>query len=233
MNNEEWTNPFIRRLIADGEVSEASLKRLFKRQVKAAHPDLTGGGSAEFIILKRDYEEALRILREHPVRSSEPAGDPRRSFYASLLRYTAAGLHSERVRVKPELRDRNESLIRQVFDAALAYSPDFVPIFSEYTAVSPRTFAEWQQGKKTRGVRRCLSFGLHWFFDYQQGGSERARRTAVSFLRDAQDAADRLPPEAGISSIGKLARWLLNELALPSLAGRDGAAAGRPAARRE
>lgn len=49
--------------VLDGSISSVEeLKAYFKARAKETHPDLADGGAEDFVRLRRDYEDALRML---------------------------------------------------------------------------------------------------------------------------------------------------------------------------
>jgi hypothetical protein len=185
-------NIFIRQMIAVGDISSEQLKKLYRKLVKETHPDankMRRDGRA-FQCIQAAYEEAaasLETVKEMYLSSGKVIYDSeglRRIFYDSLQHYTAAGLHSFKVRLKPELQARNKLIVKDVLFWSSFYDPLFTNIFLEYNKVYFRRFSEWKKEKAFIKARRFFLRGLQSCFDYEKRGTAAAFRTANSYIND-------------------------------------------------
>ncbi|HEQ71884.1 MAG TPA: hypothetical protein ENN69_05295 [Spirochaetia bacterium] len=212
-------NSLVKRLIAEGDLSEEHLKKIYRRLCKITHPDLIKEDSAEFIRLREEYEEARENFRELKLylTNREEASvlgedDIRRLFYESLRHYLAAGLHSVRMRIKTDIKTRNELILREVSSWANLYKPSFVLPFLEYNKAYLRRFEEWQKQKYPPNAQYLFRYGLYNIIDFAMSGSPQALRAARSFFSDSLAEAEKLPRSPATDPLRKLDRWFLEEL---------------------
>ena len=237
MSQVAQTNSIIRKLISGGEISESELKRIYRNLCKETHPDLCGGEKDKFLKLQADYKEAITYIeslkqnyKDHENVSlfqfyykkeadnlNHENINPRLAFYDSLYRYTASGLHSARIRIKPELRERNISIISEVINWARFYDPVFIKLFIEYNKNHLRRFNEWLIEKKFVQAKNLFLKGLANFFTFQQQGLPGAQRTSQSYIEDAIYNLEQLnltPPQQAVLNF---CFWLKDELQLPAI----------------
>ena len=213
-------NTIVKRLIAEGELSQSHLKKVYRELCKHAHPDLKNRDSVEFIQIQEEYEQAKKHLCEikkifnksedsHPFLS---VNDIRKQFYQSLYHYTAAGMHSVRVRIKPEIRKRNTTLLQQVLYWAKFYNPAFIDIFLKYNKAYFRRFHNWQKKDKFVKAQRLFLRGLRDCFDYERNGNIRTYRASQSFLEDAVSNLKLANQDSLSLSLLEYAEWMMQEL---------------------
>ena len=212
MTDTGGTNSILKHLIASGDFSEAALKRIFKRLSKKTHPDLTGARGEPFIRLKEEYEEAENFLRKYRRKLDLSRSELRKALFESLEHYTASGLHSQRVRLRPELNERNRALIRRTLDLAQLYDSDFARIFERYSVPLPRSYGDWKREKSLRAATGLFISGLNAFLNFQQTGSPLPKRMAESYLSECL-ASLQTGDKGG--SVADFTRWLVSELELP------------------
>jgi hypothetical protein len=219
-------NSLVKRLIAEGNLSEEYLKKIYRRLCKITHPDLKKQDSVEFIRLKAEYEEAKEHVGELKTYLIEKEntnvlgdGDIRRMFYASLKHYLAAGLDSMRIRIKPEIKKRNELILREVLYWAKLYKPSFIPVFLEYNRAYLRRFSEWQKRESLSKARRLFLFGFRESIRYEDTHSPRALYAARSYFSDCQSVLEILTPSAHGRAVAGFALWFSGELESLATAG--------------
>jgi len=144
--------------------------------------------------------------------------EPRTALFLSLDRYNAAGLHSARVRLKEELRNRNKEILQEVLHWASIYDPEFIPIFLEYNRTYLQTFKRWKKQSQFRLIRKKFLYGFSSFLNYQRNGGTGNTRLARSYLNETGTLLRRLSP------IGKeheamlhFSDWMLKQLEQPSV----------------
>jgi len=107
-------NRFLDAMARSGSRSEAALKRLFRAASKRVHPDSSGGtaeaGGEAFIALRRDYEEALAVVKAGASGASADAArmdaplDPPVAARSGTARPAGAGVRPPRHRDRPKPR---------------------------------------------------------------------------------------------------------------------------------
>ena len=208
-------NRLIRELMKESEVSEDNLKKIYRNLCKKTHPDLTGKNSQEFKNLQKDYKEAIEYLLEFDRLSDEKTAKPRIYLYKALQSYLAYGLFSSRIRNKPALRQRNESLLREIINLSGLYSKEFMNIFIEYNRVHIKKLNEWDLEKKIRKAKNIFLSGLNCFLDYEGGGNIMAYRACKSYLGDCIYELQIIGNGQSQKMLLDFSNWILKEIELP------------------
>lgn len=218
-------NTLLQRLVTRGAISADELKRIYHELCKVTHPDLSKNDHSLFQKLQQEYEEAKQAL-EHVqdfFRILQPqegglAAETvridtlRKGLYDSLEHYTAAGLHSNRIRLNPVLKLRNRLLIQDVLYWAKLYAPEFVTIFIDYNKLFIQDYASWKANELLKRGRRFLLRGFHSCFDFEKNNLKRSFQLACSWLKDAIDIFRLASHSAMARSHLALAVWLLTDL---------------------
>ncbi len=229
------SSDIIRELLRQGRLDAGGLKAAYRRLSKQAHPDLTGRDGSAFVRLQGDYEEAREYLRRlssalpdagcdpeagqfSPTTVLEELGlpvdsEPRAALYASLYRYTVAGLHDHRARSR--LGRRGRRIIRTVLYWAALYAPGFVAVFVEYNKVHAIRYQTYLSNRRIVAARRMFLRGLHWALQYQDRGRWTACRAAADRLAEALVLLGEAAEKPGLEAMAAFASWLLEELDLP------------------
>ncbi|MFP4364681.1 MAG: J domain-containing protein [Spirochaetia bacterium] len=228
MNNNQnlyqtTENRIISKLLSGQPFSDNDIKRVFRELCKQTHPDLTGGDSAPFLKLQADYNDAIAFYqskhKDELIKANVRKIDPKQirvDFYESLRRYTAAGMHSNRIRLRQSLRDRNVSIAKGVLDTARFYDPAFIPVFLRYNKTYLQKFQSWQKSVKIRKGKWLFQTGFQWFLDYERNGAPGVLRTACSFLDDAIDILSQCAAnEYHLATVG-FAQWTREEIEKPA-----------------
>lgn len=212
-------NSLLKKLFTIKQFDEENLKMIYRKLCKRTHPDLNGGKSDKFLKVKEEYEEAMSFLKKMKGYNIEGADfdieelmNPRHAFMQSFYYYHVAGLHSIKVRLKNELKERNREIIRKVIFWANLYDRSFIPIFLEYNRSYLLSFNMWRTDKMFEVGRKHFLTGISWFFDYQRYGLDSYRRVTKSFLDDALFELNNLESTPYRSSIIDIIYWLLEEL---------------------
>ncbi|MBN2351521.1 MAG: hypothetical protein JXD23_03055 [Spirochaetales bacterium] len=212
-------NSIVKRLVADGDISMERLKKIYRTYCKMTHPDLMKKDGREFIRLTAEYEEALAHWDELSARlvgdglsTALGESDIRRMFYASLRHYLAAGLYSPRIRIKPEVKKRNELVLREVVYWANMYRPDFIAPFLGYNKTYLRRYLEWRKRDHLAKARKLFLEGFRNTLDYEAGRSPRALRSARSYFSDCQSVLGLIAPSAAVTALSVLCAWFSNEI---------------------
>jgi len=182
-------NTLVQRLLLEGEISLVRLKKIYRRMCKLTHPDLQKRSSQDFIQLREEYEEAkahLETLARHFASSPLKPGSPeiRRLFYEALRHYLAAGLSSARMRIRSEVKLRNQLILREVLNWAKLYKPSFIEPFVQYNRIYLRRFTDWQKQDDLKKAQRLLVYGMYNTIDYVLTASPQALRAVRSYLAD-------------------------------------------------
>lgn len=213
------SNSIIKRMVAEKDMSEKSLKKIYRRLCKITHPDLKNVNSDEFVLLQNEYEEAKKYLNQLKVYFSSYGINPmlsreeiKKQFYLSLKHYTIAGLHCVRIRIKPEIRRRNALILKEVLFWAKLYNSEFIPIFLKYNRAYFRRFNQWKKRNLFMLAQRQFQRGLRFCFDYVTGGNTRTFHTTVSYLKDAIYNLQFADHDSITVSLLDFAQWLLNDV---------------------
>lgn len=212
-------NSIVKRLIVEGDISAVQLKKIYRRLCKMTHPDLQKEDGAEFILLKEEYEEALAnldALKSHLGTNADSSVlspvDIRRMFYDALRHYLAAGLSSVRMRIKTDVKARNELILREVVSWANLYKPSFIPVFLEYNKAYLRRFADWQRRDNLLKAQKLFLSGVYNITDYQTNNSPQALRAGRSFFSDCFNYLDSLAPSIAVNALRGIAVWFSGEM---------------------
>lgn len=214
------TNSLVQAMVMQGRLSLRELKRVYRKKCKETHPDVSEQDSRAFQQLQEEYQEAARLLLEigDTFSALETKGknswqlDIRAAFYSSLQRYTASGMHSHRVRLKPELKVRNTKILEEVFYWGSLYDSEFPAVFRNYNQVYYQRFKEWKKNEQLVKARKIFLMGLRNATDYSRNRTEGSKRTAVSLLQDALYILERTENTPFSGPLAAFARWLLDDV---------------------
>jgi len=223
------TNSIVQRLIGGGTITREQLKKIYRTLCKSTHPDIRHKDDREFIRLHAEYEQALeywhdlhsRLTGARGVSTMTPA-DVRSHFYGALRHYLAAGLYSQRVRIRPDIKKRNELVLREVLTWANAYQPAFINVFLDFNKSHLRRYLEWNKRDNLARARKIFVMGFRNAVDYQYQRSPQALRTADSFFADCLSVLETVTPSAASQAIESIARWFREELAALGAADKTG-----------
>jgi hypothetical protein len=213
------TNSILKRLVASGNISREELKKIYRTYCKMTHPDIKNQDGREFIRLRAEYEEALsnwdelsaRLTVAGQGRALNPE-DLRRMFYSALRHYLAAGLYSPRMRIRPEVKKRNELVLREIVYWARLYQPTFIPPFLEYNKIYLKRYLEWQKRDFLRKAQRLFLEGFHNLLDFEIGRSPRALRSARSYFSDCLSILRLIAPTPAGEALRQMTAWFSGEL---------------------
>jgi hypothetical protein len=188
---------------------------------------LTGKDSYDFNHLQKEYSEArqyLDILKERfenareirrkmgPAAAQVLTGSPRKALMLALHHYTAAGLHSVKVRRRENLRERNIAILQEVIFHASIYDPAFIPFFIEYNRSYLRSYESWRSEQQFTKGRKLFLSGLNRFLDYQKMGNPGSARSATAYINEALQELSQVTRNSYQQSIIQFAGWILKEL---------------------
>lgn len=217
-------NSLLRKLFSIKQVDEENLKVLYRKLCKKTHPDLNGGRSEDFLKVKSEYEQALDFLKkmkgfkfEHIESEETSPLNPRLGFIRAFYYYHAVGLHSIKIRLKEELKERNREIMKRVIHWANLYDRSFIPIFLNYNRSYLLTFNMWRNDKVFKVGREHFLTGLSWFFDYQRIGTDSYHRVTASYLDDALCEMHNMESTPYRAAIIEMLKWLVEELKLPPI----------------
>ncbi|MGC8765011.1 MAG: hypothetical protein ACP5QT_03910 [Brevinematia bacterium] len=224
---ESKENRILKELKITKNFSEKEAKRIFRRYSKLIHPDITKTDTnEEFINLKREFEEALvviknpfllgNILREEEEEAQKPE-NIREKIYKMLSIYVALGIYSQKVRIKKELKDRNEKIIETIIDLGRLYDPEFSRLFESFNSFYFQPFDEWYEERQLKNARKLFISGIRKFLDYQRNGNVMNLRMATSYLNDAYYEYTYRAKSDYHRNILNLIQWFISELSKPPL----------------
>jgi hypothetical protein len=225
-------NSIVQRLIGGGKITREQLKKIYRTLSKLTHPDLKHEDDRQFIRLHEEYEEALAhwdALRTRLAGEDGSTIDIRTLFYGSLRHYLAAGLYSQRVRLRPDIKKRNEMVMREVLSWARLYNPAFMTVFLDFNKSHLRRYLEWSKRDALARARKIFIMGFRNAVDYQYSCNAQSLRTADSFFTDCLRLLETIAPSAASRALAGLARWFREELAVLGAVGKSGTARSKEA----
>ncbi|MEJ5285141.1 MAG: hypothetical protein ACP5Q5_00130 [Brevinematia bacterium] len=214
-------NRIIEEMLANGNLSEKEAKRIFRRYSKQIHPDITKSNTEEeFIRLKNEYEEAI-IFIKNPQNIKRISENEEKIFDVNHLRkrlfqllniYITLGIYSQKVRLKQNLKERNEKIIKTIVDISLKYDPEFSNLFKEYNTLYFQSFEEWYEERQLKNAGKLFINGIRSFLEYQKNGNILTMRMTESYLKDARYEYGLKATSNYQKNTLKLIEWFLNEL---------------------
>ncbi|MBN1524981.1 MAG: hypothetical protein JW904_10880 [Spirochaetales bacterium] len=222
-------NTMLKRLIAEGNLSPENLKKLYRHLSKLSHPDIKKEDSAEFIQLTDEYEEAMSnleriksyLMQRGPAGDVLDAEDIQRMFFSSLRHYLAAGMNSQRMRIRADVRKRNDLILREIVYWAKLYDPAFIPVFLNYNKTYLRRFTEWKKRDEIMRAKKLFYFGFHDTIKYEENRSRRALAAAQTNLKECLEILAMHSSNPFAKAMQDCAAWFLIRLDL--LAGKKAA----------
>ena len=101
-------NILLQEFLRAGDLSEAGLKRAYRKLCFIVHPDTSNTKNDDFLLLKKNYQDILesfpeisrqlKTIREKNIHYT--FSDLRRDLYLAMREYVGLGLHSPRMRLK-------------------------------------------------------------------------------------------------------------------------------------
>lgn len=222
LHNKLFNNSVIIRLIREGrDISEVELKKVYRQLCKETHPDLTKSDGLEFQNLQQEYELARKCLKELRQAIKSRKKDSQiiityeqieKKFFESLKYYTISGLHSAKLRRKPELKVRNSAILKEVLYWANLYDPDFYNLFLEYNRVYFRVFKDVKKEQKFYLGRKLFLQGLRHFFDYYENRLQGTYNTTLRCFHDSFSILRFTSADHPTLVIMKFIQWLIAKL---------------------
>lgn len=220
----------IQRLRDRPALTADQIDRLYKRLVKTTHPDVAGGEQTVFIQVQEGFEQLraefkerenrkaldesidpYRVLRDVGVQDS---ANSRQALYVSLYRLRTLGVFRLRMRRRPELRQRNELVIKTVLYWGYEYDTTFVPRFVQLMRHYGNFPFTDQTAKLFFLAKRILMKGLDWAIQFQDNGRPGTRKIAAESLAYVGVLARGHEAKKEFAAILAFAAWLLKELEL-------------------
>ncbi len=192
------------------EPSPRRLAQLYRQLSKRAHPDLAPGSHEAFLRLRREYEEALRLLRAGRPGSEPPSGEPRRRSERGaqggrervlelLYRYAVRFYGKDSDGILAALAQAAEGYDRALSDLLQEYREGFLEDFFSWVDDGTIYYAHGLFIASAKQLAYLHSFGI-----------PRHRTLLVSYLAQLRARSRRLP--AGKARIlERLADWLERE----------------------
>jgi hypothetical protein len=208
-------NRLLKELLLKSEVTEENLKKIYRDLCKKTHPDITGKSGGAFNDLQKEYREAVKYLSDYESISSDKIRQPRMHLFKCLRDYVSYGLYASRIRNKPKLRQRNETLLKEIISMANIYDREFLGIFMEYNKVHVKKLNEWDLEKKIKGVRKLFLNGLNCFLDYESNGNVMSYRACKSYIDDCICEINLIGIGQSLKTVYDFSSWILKEIEKP------------------
>ncbi|MCG8571538.1 MAG: hypothetical protein MJB14_15490 [Spirochaetes bacterium] len=215
--NHSNHNRILKSLISGRNISEKQLKKIYHYLCLQTHPDLTGKDGKEFIEIQKEYQQACMyfnklkdFVKEGEIDPSR-LKNPRHELLLNLYHYTIAGLHSVKIRMKPELKSRNAKIIKSILFWAKWYDKNFITIFIDYNKPQFKCFKQWQSEKEHKVIRKQFLYSLYHFFQYQKTGSQSKYEAAKINLCDTLDMI-QINSKNSLITLERMVNWFLKEI---------------------
>jgi hypothetical protein len=198
------------RLIAflknENNLSIARLKQLYRLLSKKTHPDLVKGAPEQFVRLRKDYEEALQILRSHgPANmgisggNRDPGKNVREQVLSGLYLYALKFFSSE-----------SKAAILRLIEAAYPYDSRIHELLKSYYAEFFRQFHAWQHDGDVYYTHNLFIASIKQLAYHSSFGMPRHRKLLHEYLDDLRRRALKLEPKQA-RILQSLADWLEDE----------------------
>jgi hypothetical protein len=224
-------NRILKELIASKNFTEKEAKKIFRKYSKMIHPDITKTDTNEdFINLKKEFEEALVVIKnpllvENILKEETPSLENekintfniRKMLYEFLELYVILGIYSQKIRIKPELKERNEKIIKKIITISKDYDDNFAILFEKFNSLYFQSFEEWYEERQLKNAKKLFINGIRKFLEYQNTGSVTCLRMAMSYLNDAYYEYEHRARSEYHENVIKLIEWFLTELDKPPL----------------
>ena len=218
VNLDFQKNRLLAEFIKGGELSRDALKKAYRKLCMEAHPDLNSNANYDFLSLQKDYEEMLgsfEDLTNHLVSLRSRVlkytfTDLKKDFYSTLKEYIAFGLYSPRVKIRPELAERNEKIVSKLIFLANRYDPTFIEPFNLFNSISIHSFQSQRIERMNKKLKNTFLNGVFLVLDYMYFKDERHKRAALSYLKDIKYMP--VPDNKLGKAIWELSEWFRKEL---------------------
>ncbi|MCX7820599.1 MAG: hypothetical protein N2258_02870 [Brevinematales bacterium] len=215
-------NRIIEEMLANGNISEKEAKKIFRKYSKLIHPDITKSNTEEeFIKLKNEYEEAILFIKnpENIKKRFEAFEENfydlqslRKKLYQLLNIYLTLGIYSQKIRLKQNLKNRNEKIINTILEIAYRYDNEFGILFKNYNSFYFLPFDQWYEERQLKNAGRLFINGVRSFLEYQKNGNILTMRMAESYFKDARYEYGLKASSEYQKNTLKLIDWFLKEL---------------------
>ncbi len=200
-------NSLISRLTAEKNLTVKRLKQVYRELSKQTHPDLTNKKGDEFIRLRAEYEDALKILRnpdELSRISKQPARESPRTPREAVLQDLAM------FAFKIFSDDAGRALDRMIA-VSESYKPVLTEILTRYRDGYYRDFPKWRHIGRVYYAHNVFISAARQLFTYYASGKDRHKAIFEGCLRDLEVKARGLDNERG-RILTELGAWLRVEM---------------------
>jgi len=205
-------NRLIGLLMVENDLTASRLRRIYRELCKKAHPDLGSGTDAEFVELRREYEEALGILKggtsavpgasaasgARPV-PGESSANPRMSVLRLLYLYAVRFYGSDSGRILSALTA-----------ACRDYDPGIQATLLEYRRLFFDSFREWRHSGPVYYTHNLLIASIMQLFYSFTVSARRHGMLLEAFLGDMEKRAEGLSGDRR-RVLAALGSWLREE----------------------
>lgn len=197
------TNRLIELLQKENNLTEKRLKAVFRRLCKETHPDMKPGRSRQFVALRRDYEEALSIIRGR--RATPQAPDPRlrEKILANLYQYCVK-----------ELTRESEPLLLAMIRRMKKYDAKVAALWEGYYREFYRTSSAWISDGAVFYAHGHLIAAIKQLFYFYSARADRHRRLFFNYCADLEKRVQRIDGQRA-AIIRDIVQWLKKEIDIP------------------
>lgn len=191
------SNRLIEQLRQEGNFTIGRLKALYRALCKETHPDVASGREQDFLQLRDEYEEALKILEKRPVEGIDGDGLYKTGDLESLLSlFAVRGLSRE-----------NNAVIESLISVLETSEPDTSADWRLYRDVFFKTFPSWQHRGPVFYTHGLFLSAFRQYQYYLDKKNERNLHLLKGLVKDLKVKTVSRRIENG-DILTRLAEWL-------------------------
>ena len=199
-------NSLIETLSAEGNVTLARLKQLFRQLSKETHPDIAGGSEERFIRLRNEYEQALDAILSGglaELQTEETALSPseiREEILENLYFFALKVFGSD-----------SEKYLFRMMELAKDSDPDLAMLLRAYYENFYYQFDSWIHNGIVFYAHNLWISSVRQLFLYYSQSNPRYRTILTAYLSELPKRAQRLGSEREHILL-QLGKWLEREM---------------------
>ncbi len=197
-------------LEAENNLSVKRLKQLYYTLSKISHPDSSGKNCREFILLNKEYEDALKILsieKRIPSHKNENqyVGDPRSLVLKYLYQYST--------RFHPPKNEYNENRFSErtfenVLKAAKNYYIETYELFKQYLEKIIKKFSTLSHNPISLEAHKSLLNSIPYLLYYLTYSMPHYKAICLSHLNNVDAVCNRSNTREFSDLLLRFSKWL-------------------------